>query len=914
MTFQVNNVYDPAYFGAENNEYSNTDNFIWWSSKNRYSLENGAETSEYLEIDLTKRRTINYISFDIIHKPIDVEIQYDSIDLDDLDDYSQTSRWRSVQKIDGELFDSSISYLSEYTNPWKHCEFYFTDFEGNALIARRLRIKFTRRAEDWPANGFAQFPWTVDVKNLRVGRYITKKDHVQNALINTGSLSNETKFPVELRQRFYIKQDFEISASATTDLSNVDSFSPSSILPKVTAFEFLIRPESQDKTASFEWELYRLVGSVERIVDRGTVDKKLLQGIRIPDGDTIQPDTNVHEWIRFDLNAPVQTAVGETYEVRIRNKATDSCKSFYSVSPNPHSAGANLDVDLRLVDSTAVATTKANESAVFRVIADTGNYGKDLLGNEYREGVRYNSASQAIDGKKYSNWTCFPNPSPDGVECLYLDVRKLVNGSYLPSVIDSFEINTLTPGVRMNIYFSRQEISGGGAPQTIDDWESILWTPLRDSFKLNAKQLIDLPYPLCANWVCLEFYNLQAIPLGLTGYPVLPEVEFKEFPQWVYDDYREPLKTNDEPNLMIEKFSSYTVEEVFSPALENKSGLRIYSEKAQTLSENVSANGFGKANATDLAKVSFSQRPFEAPSVRRVDTDTMLGAFVYEDYNNDPNKTYIAEAQQYPRVVNARSVSNINDRRMLARHEETVINFNRVCAHHYAVKKARYNKKAYSVSISEISLFRRDYTVELDDNVIHDVLVYENAEESILIESSTWEPEQKLSIPIGGNVYVTYTVNGTTFEDELITFESVTDDSASYEPVDLIGSGSIATSVIARSAAFKNGETYYRNQDFVIVYDPVLKKNQIKRNDIPARLVVGNVVNSIDKYTANGAAIIGTETDYPNTDIIEIGNPIGVVLSAGVATVSSTLVSTGDIASSINSLAQVYATLTDPTD
>jgi hypothetical protein len=209
---------------------------------------------------------------------------------------------------------------------------------------------------------------------------------------------------------------------------------------------------------------------------------------------------------------------------------------------------------------------------------------------------------------------------------------------------------------------------------------------------------------------------------------------------------------------------------------------------------------------------------------------------------------------------------------------------------------------------------RKDYSVEFDDAVIHDVLVYENADESLLIESSSFEPEERISISIGRSFYLTYTVNGTEYSDELVQFEPATSITASFEPFDLSGTGGIATNVIGRSEAFKRGETYYRDQDFLIVYDPASKKNQIKRNNIPPRLVVGNVVNSIDRYTVAGTGIINTEVDYPIRpgDQMELGKLSGQVMSAGSSAVTGTI--TPPTTAESNGSAGIYATLTDPTD
>jgi hypothetical protein len=919
-TGQVNGVYDISYFDAKNNEYTSSNNRIWWSSKHRYALEFNATTSEYIEIDLTKRRTLNYISFDIVQKPISIEIQYDSVDLDNLYQYSNTPRWKTVKKIDGEAFDSSISYQSDYSNPWKHCEFYFNDNEENVLVARRVRLKFTRRQDSWPTENYSAFAWSVDVKNLRVGRFITEQKHLGNTLINVGSYSGTREFPSEIIQPFFMSDRYSLASEPTANLSNIDSFAPSTIVPKLLGFELLVKPLNLSETVSLNWKLVYVVGEIETTLDSGNVEKTIVASnadinLTVQDAGDGTPATFFpeQEWIKVLFDRPIQSIENGRYEIRVRNVNPRAAKEFYTLSPNSMPFLNGEDFDLKLLDTGVIAETQSDECAVIRVIADIGNYGKDLLGNEYREGVRYNSASAAVDGKIYTNWTCQPNPSQDGVEALYLDVRKLVAGKYTASVIDAIEINTLTPGVKMNVYFSTQPMNV--PPTNIDDWEGIIWTPVRAGFKLNQKQTIDLPYPIAANWICLEFYNLQSIPLGLSNYPILPEVIYKEFPRWVYVDNPKAQKTSDEPLLQKEKFVSYTVPEVFTPALENKEDtVRIYAKGPQTLDQNISENGFGSADPLLLSKISFAKNPFVTPSVKRVDTSTMLGSFIYDDYSNNDSISYIAEAQQYPRVVESRNVSNANDRRAFSRYEESDLLFNRACAHKYSVKKGRYNKKAYSVSVSEISLLRKDYSVEFDDPVIHDVLVYENADESLLIESSSFEPEERISIPIGRSFYLTYTVNDTEYKDELVQFEPATSDTASFEPFDLVGTGGIATNVIGRSEAFERGETYYRNQDFLIVYNPASKKNQIKRNDIPPRLVVGNVVNSIDRYTVVGTGIIDTEIDYPVRpgDIIELGKPEGQPVSTGSSSVAGTV--TPPTTAESNGSAGIYATLTDPTD
>lgn len=904
MIGQVNGVYDITYFSAEGNEYSNSGGGLWWSSRNEVG---GA--SDYLEINLGKRRSLNYMSFDVIKKPIDIEIQYDSVDLDNIDEYSDGigSRWRSVKPVVDQLFDHSVSYESNSINPWKHCEFYFLDQEDSILETQRIRIKFTRRTEDWPTKDFPQFPYSIDVNNFRVGRYVSGIQDVCGSIIDTKSFSDLIDFSSELRQRFIFPDSAVFKATATTDLTNIGLFLPTDIVPRMKGFEILVEPSGFQTDVVIDWKFVD-VTNYDIVLSEGRYQKTTA-----PSPSGIAGDVTLNtmpEWLRVSFDTPVVSEAGHKYEIRIRNLTPDKVKNVCSVSPNPNNQfGSPEDNDVYAYNNSGALTRLNNQCLTYRVLSEVGNLGKDLLGNEYREGVRYNSAEQANDGKIYTNWTNFPNPSSEGVEALYFDIRKIVDGSYRSAVIDTLEVNTLTPGVRMNVYFSRQEL-GDHPPQNIDDWENILWTPVRQSFKLNQKQMVDFPYPVAANWICLEFYNLQPVVMNLPNYPILPGVTFKEFPDWVYSDNPGPQPTSDNEHLQQEKFVSFKIHDVFAPKMENNVDTRIYAPTKQTLDQNIDANGFGTAQSNLLGKISFSKNPYSQPSIYMSDTSSTLGSSVYDKYVNDYSQTYISEAKKYPRLIDSRSVSNTNNRFETTRSEELSLLFNRVCSHQYSVKRARYNKKSYTVSISEIRFLRKDYSVKIDDPIIHDVLVYEDAESSPFIEYSTWQAEQKISMPVGDPIFVTYTVGGQTYEDEIVYFESPTSDSPSYEPVDLIGSGSIATSVIARSGAFKEGSTYYRDQDFVIAYDAVSKKNKIKRDDIPARLVIPNIINSVDKYTAHGFAILITKV--MNADEIELGAKDGQVLSTGQATVSGDI--QPPIIASSSGATTIYAVLTNITE
>ncbi|MEI7441867.1 MAG: hypothetical protein WCK43_09615, partial [bacterium] len=411
----------------------------------------------------------------------------------------------------------------------------------------------------------------------------------------------------------------------------------------------------------------------------------------------------------------------------------------------------------------------------------------------------------------------------------------------------------------------------------------IIWSPVRENFRINQKEVIDFPYPVTTNWVCLEFYNLQPIALGLPNYPILPEIEFKEFPQWVYDQANKKQTTSDEPYLQPEEFVKNSIINVFWSPLDTR-GTRVYNDMPSTIEEQFTSFGFGSAVPSLLSEISFSQNPFASPTVRSMDMSSSLGAYVYEDYVNDPSKTYTSEAIAYSRQVNSRNVSNVNDRRPFTRSEEPSLAFERKAAHIYATKKARYNKKAYTVSVSEVVFKRKNYTSGSDDEVIHDVLVVNENQNSYLIDPdvpNTWKPEERISIPVGTGAYVTYTVGEKTYTDEFVYFDSTDSSIPSFSPVPLQGSGEIATSVIAYSEALESGRVYYRDQDFVIVYNSESKTNSIKRNNIPARLVVPSATDNADKNTVQSTAIISGKERY-RASLGEAGN---YVLSSGSAAV-----------------------------
>lgn len=164
-------------------------NRTWWSSRERT-----APGSELLEIDLGSARMVNWISFDITTKPLTISLDYDSLDQEPLRDTSDPTevleistarRWSPVTSWN-EVSQGGVSQGSLYlavietnpaTPPWTNVRLFFRDANQHNIVTRYLRLTFARPEGAPDESTFADprtqslIPYSVDVKNLRLGRY-----------------------------------------------------------------------------------------------------------------------------------------------------------------------------------------------------------------------------------------------------------------------------------------------------------------------------------------------------------------------------------------------------------------------------------------------------------------------------------------------------------------------------------------------------------------------------------------------------------------------------------------------------------------------------------------------------------------------------------------------------------------------
>jgi hypothetical protein len=138
----------------------------FWASLER---ETG---DEYLEIDLGSVQAVNFLTFEVTRKPVTISVEYDLLDA------SPARSWKAVTPVTPY---SNEVFPGEGGNPWHTVELAFWNSKNEIIFTRFLRIKISRRED--PLNPFLHttdpfgqeqaMPWSVDVRNLRLGRNVS---------------------------------------------------------------------------------------------------------------------------------------------------------------------------------------------------------------------------------------------------------------------------------------------------------------------------------------------------------------------------------------------------------------------------------------------------------------------------------------------------------------------------------------------------------------------------------------------------------------------------------------------------------------------------------------------------------------------------------------------------------------------
>ena len=175
----VNNYYPLGYFSQVNlTDFADTKPEHFWSSQELFP-----PAEEWVEIDFDRERPLNFVDFEISNKPITIKIEFLN---------ATTGEYEEIVPKDFIDPDFMIHYLPSDNNPWSYFEAHFS-----VVQTRKIKITFARREDPFPFPSSPQFPWSIDVRNLRAIHLIQTLDEF---LEDTGVdiLGNEYRTDLEV--------------------------------------------------------------------------------------------------------------------------------------------------------------------------------------------------------------------------------------------------------------------------------------------------------------------------------------------------------------------------------------------------------------------------------------------------------------------------------------------------------------------------------------------------------------------------------------------------------------------------------------------------------------------------------------------------------------------------------------------
>lgn len=128
---------------------------VFWASE-----EADAPASEQLTFILTAERSINLVQFEASTKPYTIAIEY----------RDQNGAWQPVDLLDNIDHKSELFFIPG-AFAWEAVEFQF-----ETVKTQGIRVTFTRKTTPFPYSFTEPFPWSIEVRNLRIAHIINNID------------------------------------------------------------------------------------------------------------------------------------------------------------------------------------------------------------------------------------------------------------------------------------------------------------------------------------------------------------------------------------------------------------------------------------------------------------------------------------------------------------------------------------------------------------------------------------------------------------------------------------------------------------------------------------------------------------------------------------------------------------------
>lgn len=905
----VNSMYPLAYFTLPNTDRIQYPSQYWWSSHQRFAAvdpatptnylaetSGGSRTSEFLEIDLGRVREINYLNFQIIRAPVNIWVEYDAVSGTD-----GSHGWTTATHVKDMPFNDVIHYDANSKNAWFNAQFYLADVNGQLVTTRFLRIRFQRRDVAWPTSTSKPFRWPISIKELRTARYVSALADTRGALIDTGAGDDQISLDVEaenttveVRQQFMMPADYERGTLDPAVLGFSFECLVTASLTQGQIGDAITTPAD----TTWQWSLFDVTHGAAEPVRHGVANGA---------------PNNGRAWIDvlFDPAEPLYPTPSTVYELRLRSLNAAVSAAIFAVtyvtsSPMPGGVALQQFFD----DGTSASITSRCLS--LRLWGDVADSGKDVLGNQYRYGTQRERASNVFDDAQVG-WTSEPQPSAEAVEALYFDVRQPDPASparTITTVIDAIQVAPRTYGLQMHIYYTTMGLQKE-KPSNRSGWDNMIWTPINVTYTLNANQIYELPLPIQASFIKLEFSKLQPQPFRLPTYPALPAKEYRRYPTWVEQQFSNGLVKRTVNDWFVNKASKSqrkVLASIADPVLEFQYKEREFlaalsAGKLQTQYANTQFVDLKHRSIVDPvtgSKLFLDDGSlFQGTLTVNVNRSSVLGQLVADRYDPTvPNIPAEAPLNSVSPPVPQVSTSNNRVAESFAFIASTPMWFNRICRHVYKVERASFNKQAFFAGIRTVGFFRKDYTTRRDDT-----LIVENLYDNAMLDENTFIPDIPSQIwhllppatPGGATelaLFASYTVNGISVTDETITFSYPTTASptpADVDPVALAQQGGPASNITIATQAGGKGTVFVQGTDYDITYDTDTITGEVVNlvavSTLSSRLVASLSAGMSDADIVVGRAVISGFDFYisfsqvPNSDM---GTVTGIAAITGI--------------------------------
>lgn len=354
-----------------------------------------------------------------------------------------------------------------------------------------------------------------------------------------------------------------------------------------------------------------------------------------------------------------------------------------------------------------------NSEIRYRILAGVADSGLDYFGNSVRNFVARSGPNNLISPNSY--WMSKANPSKFAVEALYFDHLTEIT-------IDSIEVDPLTPGMIMSVYYS-SEGDPGNSPS---DWDNKLWQRVPRTYHLRHKNEFFLPQPISARYIKLEFSKLQARPYRPGNFD--RRVSYLKHPKWVLDYFLMDMERKRMDNMVPTEvdvihdayalaFSYYMDEErPLGPGRLGKiDGFKAFLERNDLVE---------RVDPEMLSRISYALAPYQGGGKN---TNSLLGSalsglYRVNDAVSEGGAPDVQEELGAASTAIMTEVSTLNREKLMEELIYPDMFFFITCRHMYRQVEATFqSERAYFAGVQEVRFIRDTYTDKSSPQVYNEL-------------------------------------------------------------------------------------------------------------------------------------------------------------------------------------------------